>query len=137
MFVMKEVRPCASERLDAPPPREKIGGLKARVFIVLLRFTCAKVESPVVERPRRIIVGRDVGELLHECRAKGLTGKKLKVAMKHESTEILLEFLSAGDREARLLNAGLDVLKSSGPKARSRTFGVGEKPGLGKLAEPL
>jgi len=102
----------------------------------LLRFMCAKVESPVVERPRRIVVGRGVGELLHKCCAQRVSRKKLKMAVQHKSSEILLKFPIAGDREARLLKASLNALKSSGPKARSRTFGVGEKPGLRKLPEP-
>src|SRR5690349_12695063 len=96
----------------------------------------AKVQPPVIERPGRIVVGRGLGEFLRKGRAQRFAGEKFKVAMEHESAQILLEFPIACYREARFLEAGLHVLKSSGPQSSRRTFRVREQPWLGELPQP-
>jgi hypothetical protein len=96
-----------------------------------------QVETAVIERPGWIVVSGGIGEFLYEYCAKGIGGKKLEVAMEDEGAEILLKFLIAGNRDARLLQAGLDFLESSGPQARRRARGVGEIPRLGKPPQPV
>jgi len=57
--------------------------------------------------------------------------------MEHESFQLLTELLTARRRKSRLLQPGFDILEPRSAQASRRTFGVGEKPRLAKLPQPI
>ena len=71
-----------------------------------------------------------------ECLAQRLGGKAFQMARQDGGADKILELLPAGERDWRMLQAGVDVYEASTPQASVGAFGVGVEPRLGKFAEP-